>query len=199
MVCNLSLQCMKKIILYYIILYYIILYFIYVIELYWWILIDTCCTWSGGRIWPCLFLVPGMCGNKECPFLHIDPNKKIKDCPWYDRGYCRHGQYENLNQVVLIEHKCICFQHLEPCNQSCHSHLSRDMYLMSMLWGWTCTNSLCFSRTITCHIWWQHWESLETHDSWPNRHVKHRICLSMQPPNGGRNIDRLYPADVKVP
>ncbi|ESO81999.1 hypothetical protein LOTGIDRAFT_135458 [Lottia gigantea] len=33
----------------------------------------------------------GQCSNKECPFLHIDPEKKIKDCPWYDRGFCRHG------------------------------------------------------------------------------------------------------------
>lgn len=22
------------------------------------------------------------CHNKECPFLHIDPESKIKDCPW---------------------------------------------------------------------------------------------------------------------
>ncbi|XP_065320232.1 cleavage and polyadenylation specificity factor subunit 4-like isoform X2 [Gordionus sp. m RMFG-2023] len=31
------------------------------------------------------------CNNKECPFLHIDPESKIKDCQWYDRGFCRHG------------------------------------------------------------------------------------------------------------
>ena len=35
----------------------------------------------------------GECGNKECPFLHIDPEKKIKVCQWYDRGFCRHGNY----------------------------------------------------------------------------------------------------------
>uniref|UniRef100_A0A2C9LKE6 Cleavage and polyadenylation specificity factor subunit 4 n=1 Tax=Biomphalaria glabrata TaxID=6526 RepID=A0A2C9LKE6_BIOGL len=37
---------------------------------------------------------PGMdsqCSNKECPFLHIDPQNKVRDCPWYDRGFCRHG------------------------------------------------------------------------------------------------------------
>ena len=33
------------------------------------------------------------CSNKECPFRHIDPESKIKDCPWYDRGFCRHGPY----------------------------------------------------------------------------------------------------------
>jgi len=33
------------------------------------------------------------CSNKECTFRHIDPESKIKDCPWYDRGFCRHGPY----------------------------------------------------------------------------------------------------------
>lgn len=33
------------------------------------------------------------CSNKECPFRHIDPESKIRDCPWYDRGFCRHGPY----------------------------------------------------------------------------------------------------------
>ncbi|CAK5066194.1 unnamed protein product [Meloidogyne enterolobii] len=33
------------------------------------------------------------CSNRECPFRHIDPESKIKDCPWYDRGFCRHGPY----------------------------------------------------------------------------------------------------------
>lgn len=31
------------------------------------------------------------CHKKECTFLHIDPESKIKDCPWYERGFCRHG------------------------------------------------------------------------------------------------------------
>jgi len=45
--------------------------------------------------WQCRSLyvmIVGECGNKECPFLHIDPEKKIKVCPWYDRGFCRHGK-----------------------------------------------------------------------------------------------------------
>ncbi|KAI6177814.1 Cleavage and polyadenylation specificity factor subunit 4 [Aphelenchoides bicaudatus] len=33
------------------------------------------------------------CSNKECTFRHIDPDSKLKDCPWYDRGFCRHGNY----------------------------------------------------------------------------------------------------------
>jgi hypothetical protein len=34
----------------------------------------------------------GECSNKECQYLHIDPQSKIKDCPWYDRGFCKHGK-----------------------------------------------------------------------------------------------------------
>lgn len=43
----------------------------------------------------CLAFPAGECSNKECPFLHIDPESKIKDCPWYDRGFCKHGRYQS--------------------------------------------------------------------------------------------------------
>ncbi|XP_073416368.1 putative cleavage and polyadenylation specificity factor subunit 4-like protein isoform X2 [Dendrobates tinctorius] len=49
---------------------------------------------SGAAV--CDFFIQGICkkgecSNKDCPFLHIDPASKIKDCPWYDRGFCKHG------------------------------------------------------------------------------------------------------------
>ena len=34
----------------------------------------------------------GECGNKECIFLHVRPDEKTSDCPWYARGFCKHGQ-----------------------------------------------------------------------------------------------------------
>nr|XP_014426973.1 putative cleavage and polyadenylation specificity factor subunit 4-like protein [Pelodiscus sinensis] len=34
----------------------------------------------------------GECSNRECPFLHIDPASRIKDCPWYNRGFCKQGE-----------------------------------------------------------------------------------------------------------
>jgi hypothetical protein len=37
------------------------------------------------------FTTYGECGNDECIFLHIDPEKKRVECPWYARGFCRHG------------------------------------------------------------------------------------------------------------
>uniref|UniRef100_A0AAF5PJ51 Uncharacterized protein n=1 Tax=Wuchereria bancrofti TaxID=6293 RepID=A0AAF5PJ51_WUCBA len=33
------------------------------------------------------------CSNREYPFRHIDPESKIKDCPWFDRGFCRYGVF----------------------------------------------------------------------------------------------------------
>lgn len=47
------------------------------------------------------------CHNKECPFLHIDPESKIKDCPWYDRGFCRHGphcRHRHVRRVLCMNY-----------------------------------------------------------------------------------------------
>jgi len=47
------------------------------------------------------------CSNKECPFRHVDPESKIKDCPWYDRGFCRNGpQCKNRHRRRVI---CIAY------------------------------------------------------------------------------------------
>ena len=48
------------------------------------------------------FLLLGQCSNKECPFLHLNPADKIKDCPWYDRGFCKHGKivYTRFHQIL---------------------------------------------------------------------------------------------------
>ena len=34
----------------------------------------------------------GDCNNKERPFLHVKPAFKTQHCPWYDRGFCKHGE-----------------------------------------------------------------------------------------------------------
>lgn len=35
----------------------------------------------------------GECNNKDCQYLHIDADAlKIRDCAWYDRGFCKHGE-----------------------------------------------------------------------------------------------------------
>lgn len=44
------------------------------------------------RIVPCL-APAGECSDKDCPFLHVDATTASPvGCPWYDRGFCRHGE-----------------------------------------------------------------------------------------------------------
>ena len=50
---------------------------------------------------------PDACHNKECPFLHIDPESKIRDCPWYDRGFCRHGpscRHRHVRRILCLNY-----------------------------------------------------------------------------------------------
>lgn len=35
----------------------------------------------------------GECNNKECQYMHVAADSmKTRDCAWYDRGFCKHGQ-----------------------------------------------------------------------------------------------------------
>mmetsp|Transcript_3752 Transcript_3752/g.12518 ORF Transcript_3752/g.12518 Transcript_3752/m.12518 type:complete len:767 (-) Transcript_3752:38-2338(-) len=44
------------------------------------------------RMPQCLFFQHyGECTNKDCIFLHTRTEEKVSDCPWYDRGFCKHG------------------------------------------------------------------------------------------------------------
>ncbi|NXL53436.1 CPSF4 factor, partial [Podilymbus podiceps] len=40
----------------------------------------------------CFYSKFGKCSNKDCPFLHTDATASTVGCPWYDRGFCRHGE-----------------------------------------------------------------------------------------------------------
>jgi len=47
------------------------------------------------------------CSNRDCPFRHIDPESKIRDCPWYDRGFCRNGphcKHRHRRRVLCISY-----------------------------------------------------------------------------------------------
>ena len=39
----------------------------------------------------CHFFVEGHCTKDDCQFLHIRPEDSAADCPWYARGFCKHG------------------------------------------------------------------------------------------------------------
>ena len=57
----------------------------------------------------------GECNNKDCQYLHIDAESlKVRECPWYDRGFCKHGRHtdrcaflcrvqQSLSQVQTVE------------------------------------------------------------------------------------------------
>ena len=35
----------------------------------------------------------GECNNKDCQYLHVEADAlKVRDCAWYDRGFCKHGE-----------------------------------------------------------------------------------------------------------
>ncbi|OAF66958.1 mRNA 3'-end-processing protein YTH1 [Intoshia linei] len=62
----------------------------------------------------------GMCSNKECPFLHVDPDKKSKDCLWYDRGFCRHGNFcknRHIRRVMCDCYVCGFCPHGPKCSR----------------------------------------------------------------------------------
>lgn len=51
----------------------------------------------------------GECNNEECPFLHIDPEKKKKDCDWYARGFCKHGaqcKNRHVKKIACVNYLC---------------------------------------------------------------------------------------------
>ncbi|XP_062507570.1 cleavage and polyadenylation specificity factor subunit 4-like [Corticium candelabrum] len=51
----------------------------------------------------------GVCNNKDCPYQHIDPESKMKDCPWYDRGFCKHGPHcrnRHTRRVLCQNYLC---------------------------------------------------------------------------------------------
>ncbi|NXG13853.1 CPSF4 factor, partial [Grallaria varia] len=50
----------------------------------------------------------GQCSNKDCPFLHVDATPRdTVGCPWYDRGFCRHGprcKYKHTRRVMCANY-----------------------------------------------------------------------------------------------
>ncbi|KAF4797482.1 Cleavage and polyadenylation specificity factor subunit 4 [Turdus rufiventris] len=49
----------------------------------------------------------GECSNKDCPFPHVDGTASTLGCPWYDRGFCRHGplcKYKHTRRVMCANY-----------------------------------------------------------------------------------------------
>ncbi|NWZ71361.1 CPSF4 factor, partial [Acrocephalus arundinaceus] len=49
----------------------------------------------------------GDCSDKDCPFLHVGGTASPVGCPWYDRGFCRHGplcKYKHTRRVMCANY-----------------------------------------------------------------------------------------------
>ncbi|NXN87917.1 CPSF4 factor, partial [Bombycilla garrulus] len=49
----------------------------------------------------------GECSSKDCPFLHVGVTASPAGCPWYDRGFCRHGplcKYKHTRRVMCANY-----------------------------------------------------------------------------------------------
>ncbi|NXT88220.1 CPSF4 factor, partial [Anhinga rufa] len=53
----------------------------------------------------------GECSNKDCPFLHIDATTSAMGCPWYDRGFCRHGELLRWEPFLCVAGPLCKYKH----------------------------------------------------------------------------------------
>ncbi|KNE55083.1 hypothetical protein AMAG_01018 [Allomyces macrogynus ATCC 38327] len=44
----------------------------------------------------------GECSNPDCVYLHIDPSVKRRECPWFARGFCKHGPHCKHRHVKKV-------------------------------------------------------------------------------------------------
>lgn len=91
----------------------------------------------------------GECSNPECLYLHIDPATKIKPCPWYIRGFCKHGQtffivvYSSLDLIPMSRSD----MQEQTCQESSlHAFLDWFLSQRTRLHAWTV--SLYFSISL---------------------------------------------------
>lgn len=45
----------------------------------------------------------GECNNKDCQYLHVEADSlKVRDCAWYDRGFCKHGNFQHERNCKIL-------------------------------------------------------------------------------------------------
>ena len=67
----------------------------------------------------------GECTNKDCQYLHVDAETlKIRDCAWYDRGFCKHGRipsplsllcFSLLTEICIVQVQVVGTDTLDVC------------------------------------------------------------------------------------
>ncbi|NXN72530.1 CPSF4 factor, partial [Himantopus himantopus] len=55
----------------------------------------------------------GECSNKDCPFLHVDATTSTMGCPWYDRGFCKHGELPGWEPVLCVAGPLCKYKHTQ--------------------------------------------------------------------------------------
>uniref|UniRef100_A0A4X1SKS5 Cleavage and polyadenylation specificity factor subunit 4 n=1 Tax=Sus scrofa TaxID=9823 RepID=A0A4X1SKS5_PIG len=61
--------------------------------------------------------------NKECPFLHVKPDFKNKDCLWFDQDFCKDGPLYKYRHV----HGIMCINYLAGfCPEGPQSHFAHS-------------------------------------------------------------------------
>ena len=76
----------------------------------------------------------GSCTNEDCVFRHIKQEDKKRDCPWYARGFCRHGAKCNNRHVK----KDVCVDYLVgfcPRGSACSN--GHPKYEMPVMGDWS--------------------------------------------------------------
>ena len=76
----------------------------------------------------------GECTNKDCQYLHVDAETlKIRDCAWYDRGFCKHGNLSLSLPPSPLSLPIECFKTLSGPN--CRNRHTRRVLCQNYLCG----------------------------------------------------------------
>lgn len=77
----------------------------------------------------------GECNNKDCQYLHVDAETlKIRDCAWYDRGFCKHGEPTRLS-IMCGWSDSVSLLFLPPPGPSCRNRHTRRVLCQNYLCG----------------------------------------------------------------
>lgn len=95
-----------------------------------------------------MLMLTGECSNKECPFLHIDPESKIKDCPWYDRGFCKHGRSHDPLPIRPAAFDVVINSNMLPLFIFLSMFTFNDMFSLPLISGPDCRHR--HTRRVIC-------------------------------------------------
>uniref|UniRef100_A0A4X1SKX4 Cleavage and polyadenylation specificity factor subunit 4 n=1 Tax=Sus scrofa TaxID=9823 RepID=A0A4X1SKX4_PIG len=92
--------------------------------------------------------------NKECPFLHVKPDFKNKDCLWFDQDFCKDaGPLYKYRHV----HGIMCINYLAGfCPEGPQSHFRGSFLHYPLLGALPPQPCSAASGPHSCSIWERH-------------------------------------------